>query len=82
MEPHASLEKFEVLLFTGWLAWAQAPATRWDLERYFHFRRHHTPLILTPTRSDPFYVHFGFNWRQGSLRVLRYSAIGNLTEVS
>ncbi|KAI0285973.1 hypothetical protein BGY98DRAFT_944263 [Russula aff. rugulosa BPL654] len=49
MEPHASLEIFDVLLFTGWLAWAQAPATRWDLE------------------SDPFYVHFGFNWHQSSL---------------
>jgi len=35
MGPHASLEKFEVLLFMGWLAWAQAPATRGNSERCF-----------------------------------------------
>jgi hypothetical protein len=37
---------------------------------------HTTPVILTPTRSDPFYVHFGFNWHQSSLPPASASIFG------
>jgi hypothetical protein len=63
-EPHASLEKPEVLLFMGWLALAQAQATRRISETYFTSvgitcHKSVTTHSGSHTGSDPF---FGFHW--------------------